>query len=97
MIVKSVGVWSVGRIYGTISAGMGLLFGLFVAALSVVGAGFAGRNEGMPPFMGSLFGVGAVILLPIFYGVLGVVMGALAAALYNVFAGMVGGIEVDLQ
>jgi hypothetical protein len=44
-----------------------------------------------------MFGVGAIIVLPIFYGVLGVVMGALTAALYNLFAGMFGGIELDIQ
>jgi hypothetical protein len=29
--------------------------------------------------------------------VLGIIMGALTAALYNLFAGMFGGIEMDIQ
>ena len=37
----------------------------------------------------ALMGVGAVIALPILYGVMGFVIGAIGAALYNFFAGMV--------
>ena len=51
----------------------------------------------MPAGLGALFGVGAVIFLPICYGVLGLLAGALTAALYNLFAGMVGGVEMDLK
>jgi hypothetical protein len=50
-----------------------------------------------PAFIAAMLGVGAVIFLPIFYGVLGVVMGALSAALYNLFAGMVGGVKIELE
>jgi hypothetical protein len=32
----------------------------------------------------------------VFYAILGVVFGALTAALYNVVAGMLGGVEIDL-
>ena len=47
----------------------------------------------MPGWFGGLFGVGAVIFLPIFYGVLGAIGGALAALIYNIIAGMVGGLR----
>jgi hypothetical protein len=44
-----------------------------------------------------IFGVGAIVLFPVFYGVLGFIMAAIMAGLYNLFAGLVGGIELDLQ
>jgi hypothetical protein len=44
-----------------------------------------------------MFGAGAIILLPLFYGMLGMVMGAIGAALYNLFAGMFGGIELETE
>lgn len=47
--------------------------------------------------MGLLFGVGSVIFLPIFYGVLGFVFGLLTALLYNLVARFVGGIEVEVE
>ena len=95
MIVKSVGVISVAKIYAAISAAMGLLIGIVFAMASMVGAGL-GESSEMSMF-GPMLGVGAVIALPIFYGCFGFVGGAIGAALYNVFAGMVGGVRLDLE
>ena len=102
MVVRRVGVWSAARLYGGLSATMGLLFGAVLALIALAGgmAGAADSGSAGGPvsaLMGAMFGVGAIIVLPIFYGVLGVVMGALTAALYNLFAGMFGGIEMDIQ
>ena len=44
-----------------------------------------------------LFGAAAIIVLPIFYGVLGFVFSLIGAALYNVVASVVGGVELDVQ
>jgi hypothetical protein len=95
MVVKRFGVLSVAKVYGALSAAMGLLFGLIFAAASTIGAGFS--DEPSTPFIGAMFGAGAVIILPIFYGVLGLCMGALSAALYNLFAGMVGGVRIEVE
>jgi len=38
-----------------------------------------------------------LIILPIFYGVVGFIAGAIGAALYNLIAGMVGGIEIEVE
>jgi hypothetical protein len=46
---------------------------------------------------GALLGVGAIVVLPILYGCLGFVFTMLAAALYNLVAGWVGGVELDIQ
>jgi hypothetical protein len=97
MIVRRIGVWSVAKMYATVSASMGLLIGLLLACASLVGAGFASQNGSMPPGMAAMFGVGAAVMLPIMYGVLGLIVGAIGAALYNLFAGMVGGVEVDMS
>src|SRR5688572_27179154 len=103
MVVRRIGVWSAARLYGGLSAVMGLLFGAIVAIVALLG-GMAGAavpdasTSGFPTgALGALFGVGAIVLLPIFYGVLGIIMGALTAALYNLFAGLFGGIELDIQ
>jgi hypothetical protein len=98
MIIRRVGVWSVSRMYGAVSAVGGLLGGLLLAgvALFSASAGSAAPNEDMPAFLGPIFGIGAVIFLPIFYGVLGILAGAIGGGLYNLFAGMVGGIEIDV-
>lgn len=100
MVIRRVGVWSVAKLYGGMLAAMGLLFGLIFALVSLLGVGLASAahsNDNLPggPLIGAMFGVGAVIALPIFYGILGIVMGALSAALYNLFAGIFGGIDIE--
>jgi hypothetical protein len=42
-------------------------------------------------------GVAMLIFLPILYGVAGFVFGAIAAAVYNLIAGIVGGIEIEVE
>jgi hypothetical protein len=47
--------------------------------------------------MGAIVGVGAVVMLPLMYGVFGIIGGAIGAALYNLFANLVGGVELDIS
>jgi hypothetical protein len=102
MVIRHVGVWSVSRLYGALMAAMGLLFGCLFALIGMAGgmagamkeSGAGGLGAGA---IGMMFGVGAIVFLPLFYGVLGLVMGALSAALYNLFAGLLGGIELDTE
>lgn len=105
MIIRSVGIWSVARLYGAITASVGLIFGLIFAIAATVG-GFAGalnapvsaRGQSLA-FSGlsAMFGVGALIFMPIVYGIMGLIGGAIGAGLYNLFAEMLGGIEVEVQ
>ena len=98
MILKSIGVWSCARISGAIYGTLGILFGLLFAFLSFIGAGLSATQAGgESALVGLFFGVGAVFILPVFYGVMGLIMGAITAVLYNLFAGMVGGLELDLE
>lgn len=96
MIVTRIGAWSMGRIYGAISAAFGLLIGLVFAAVSIAGSSLRATDD-IPAGFGALFGIGAVVLMPVCYGLLGLLAGALTAALYNLFAGMVGGVELEMK
>jgi hypothetical protein len=95
MTITRVGPLSVAKVAGLLYVIMGLVFGAFVSLAAMIG-GFAANQEGAGAF-GALFGVGAIILLPIFYGCLGFVMTLIMAALFNVATGIVGGVEVDAR
>ena len=95
MIVKRVGPLSFAKISGMLYGLMGLIFGAFISLFSVVGGALA--PDGDTGFAGMLFGAAAIVILPIFYGVAGFVMSLIGAALYNVAAGWVGGVELDVQ
>jgi len=98
MILRRVGVLSLGKVFGVLYALMGLIFGAIFALLSLVGAGIGAASSGSnEAFLGAIFGVGAVIFLPIFYGVFGFLGGLLTAALYNLVARIMGGLELELE
>ena len=95
MIVKRIGPLSVGKVAGTLYAVLGVLIGGVFSLIAMAG-GMASDTAGASG-MGALIGVGAIVFFPILYGGLGFLFTMLAAALYNIVAGMVGGIELDMQ
>jgi len=42
-------------------------------------------------------GAAAIIILPIMYGIFGFIGGAIGAWIYNLVAGWIGGIEIELE
>ncbi|MGD8376439.1 MAG: hypothetical protein PVF68_09885 [Acidobacteriota bacterium] len=98
MVVRSIGVLSCGKILGILYAAIGLLVGMFFSLFALVG-GFAGALQGEPggAILSFVFGVGAVFLLPIVYGIMGFLGGVITAVIYNLAAGAVGGLEVELE
>ena len=95
MELRSVHPLSVAKILGAMYAAMGLVFGCFFALIGLFASPLAdGRGQAFPGFM---FGIGAVVVFPIFYGCIGLVSGAIGGWLYNVFADLLGGVRVDLQ
>jgi hypothetical protein len=98
MVIRNIGVGSLAKILGALYAIWGFIFGVIVALIALAGAGMgAAGDSDMPGWLGGVFGVGAVIFLPICYGILGFIGGALSAVMYNVVAGMVGGLHVETE
>jgi len=96
MIVKRVVPLSAAKMVGVLNMLFGLLFGALISLVSILG-GAIGAATDDNQFAGMLFGAGAIIILPIFYGVFGFVTTLIGAALYNVVASMVGGVELEVQ
>jgi len=94
MVVTRVSPLSCAKIAGVLYAIMGLLFGGLFSLLATIGA-FASPDSGAG-MLGAVFGIGAVLIMPIFYGCIGFVMTLISAALYNAIAGMIGGVEIDV-
>lgn len=94
MVVRRVGVFSLAKVSGALYALLGLLIGACITLFSLVGSAMVPKDAG---FGGMIFGAAAIIVVPIFYGVLGFIMSAIMGALYNLIAGWVGGVEIDVQ
>jgi hypothetical protein len=95
MVITRVGPVSCAKITGTLYAIVGLLMGGVVSLVALAG-GF-GSNTSERGAIGAIIGMGSVIVFPICYGAIGFVASLIGAWLYNVLAGMVGGIQLDVQ
>lgn len=99
--IKKIGVLSVAKMYAAIMLVMSLLisipYGLFVIGISLMGASAGGNNGLLVGGGGIVVGILLMVGLPIMYGAIGFVAGAIGALLYNLFAGMVGGIEIEVE
>ena len=94
MILKSISVRSAAKLAGLLYGLMGLIFGAIVSLFALLGLSVAGNTEEQAGF---LFGVGAVVIIPVFYGVAGYIGTAIATALFNLVAGWTGGLEIDIE
>jgi hypothetical protein len=92
MVIRRIEPMSAAKCGGVLYALLGLVFGVIFSLLSLTGMGGAGMAA-----YGMLFGVGAIIILPILYGILGFIFLGIAAALYNVAAKMAGGLEIQVE
>jgi hypothetical protein len=97
MVINRVGPLSAAKIAGALYAILGLIFGAIISVIALGGGMAANSDEPGAAAMGAIFGAGAVILLPLFYGALGFLMTLLMAALFNMTARMVGGVQIDVS
>jgi Transmembrane domain of unknown function (DUF3566) len=99
--LKRIGPGSAFKVGLVTYAILGLVIGGCFAFFSMVAGsvgGLAGSQAGMGARMlGMGFGIGAIIIAPIFYGIIGGIGAALGALIYNLAAGWIGGLEVDIS
>jgi hypothetical protein len=107
MVIRRVNAMSCAKVGGALYAGLGLLFAAGFSLFFLVLGGTFGMPDGIAATgAGGLgaasigFGaaaIAAIVALPIFYGVIGAIGGLVTAFLYNLVAGFVGGIEIDVE
>jgi hypothetical protein len=95
MVIKRLAPLSLAKIVGMLYVVLGLIFGATFSLAAMAGA-FAFDQADTPLFF-RFMGTGAVFMFPIFYGCLGFIVSLVAAWLYNILAGLVGGIEIEIQ
>jgi len=84
---------------GVLYACMGLIF-LPIFMLAAAAGAFAQHAQGAQAapaavVAGIMFGMG--IFMPVIYGVMGFIFGVIGAAIYNLVARWIGGIEVEVE
>jgi len=100
--INKMGVLSVAKMQGIMGLVIGLIigviYGLIIILYSLLGAGMVGGDAALAVGGGGVvIGIIAMIAFPIMYGIFGFIGGAIGALIYNLFAGMVGGIEMEVE
>ena len=99
--LKRIGPGSAFKVGALTYAILGLVVGACLAFFSMA-AGSLGGLAGSPASpaaraFGLGMGLGAIIIVPILYGIIGGIGGAIGAFIYNLVAGWIGGLEVDIS
>jgi hypothetical protein len=94
MIIKRVAVLKLAIFQSALMAAFGLIVALIFMVFGAMFSGLAGHQAAGAMGVAGIF---MLIILPIFYGVVGFIAGAIGAALYNLIAGIVGGIEIEVE
>lgn len=103
MVVKRVGVFSVAKIQALLAFAIGLMLGviyglffmLFGAAMSALAP--RGGDQAIGGLGSIVIGLAMMIGFPIMTGIMGFIGGMINALIYNIAAGIVGGIKLDLE
>lgn len=90
--VRRIGAVSAAKMMGVLYGLLGLIFGLFISLIALASGGVMQESTGSP-----IFGVMAIIALPLLYGALGALSGLLMAALYNLVAKYIGGVKIETE
>jgi hypothetical protein len=102
MTIKRFGVISIAKMYGLLMFIFGLVFGVIYGLILIVfGAAITALTPNSDATAGGVstvvMGLAMMIGFPIFYGILGLIMGAIGALIYNAVAGIIGGVKFELE
>jgi hypothetical protein len=95
-VLKHVGVLSVAKITALFGVIFGLIYGILFSVFAAAFVSLMPGVSGLGPLAAGGIGIVLVILTAIVGAIGGFIYGAVVAFLYNVFAGWIGGVEIDL-
>ena len=103
MTIRRFSVFSVAKIQGLLGFVIGLLIGVLYGLFFMVFGAFMsslaprGDSQAMGGAGSIVIGLLIMIAVPVFYGILGFIGGAIGALVYNLAAGVVGGVRFELE
>jgi hypothetical protein len=91
--IHRVGVMQMAKTSGALYVLLGLIVGVPILYFMSASA----KTQPGIPGLGSSVGLWTIVLIPVIYGIFGFISGLLLAALYNLVAGLTGGIAIELE
>lgn len=99
MVLRRIGPLSAGKITAVLYALLGLIIGGLMTLFALMGGSPAaepGAADAMGGY-GAMFGMAAVVVLPIVWGIVGFIAGLISAFCFNIAAKIGGGVDLDLS
>jgi hypothetical protein len=93
-IIKRFGVIKMASFMGLYGVAMGLIFGIIFALFSLGGIAY---TEAISGIFGFMFGIWAIIFLPIFYGIMMFLVGLIFTPIINLILRIINGIDLDIE
>lgn len=97
MRIKKIEPLSAAKLMASVYAAVGLLIGGIVSLFALFGGLLAAMGGEAGGWLGVLFGVGAIVVMPLVYGTMGFIGGLIASVAYNLMASIVGPLEVQVE
>lgn len=97
MTITRVGVFSVAKIQAAIMAVFGLIIGVIYGLFFMLFGAIMMSQSGGSGASGVVIGLLMMVGIPIMYGIIGFIAGAIGALIYNLAAGFAGGIEIEVE
>lgn len=91
--LKRIAPLQLGKMAACLYGAMGLIAVPFILMMSAISATMPAAQRGIFAMMG----VGFAIAAPVLYAAMGFVIGVIGAAIYNLVAKWIGGIEVEVE
>jgi hypothetical protein len=95
MVINRFAPLSCAKVVGILYVFVGLVVGGIISLAAMVGAFSSDTTHA--PFIGAFVGIGSIIFFPLLYGCMGFISALIGAWLYNLMAGFVGGIQMEVQ
>ncbi|HEY8010835.1 MAG TPA: hypothetical protein VIE67_07520 [Rudaea sp.] len=92
MVIKSISVLKLAIFQGAMGVALGLIAALLFMTFGSMIGGLTNHAAA-----GMFGGIAMLIFLPIMYGICGFIAGAVGAFVYNLVAGVVGGVEIETE
>jgi hypothetical protein len=95
--LKSITPLQAGKVMAALHGAMSLIFVPFLIGFAML-ASFLPKTADAPPSAVMIgIAIGLAIVMPLFYAATGFVTGLIGAVVYNLIAGWVGGLEVEVE
>lgn len=89
--IKEIDIMSAGTLNGAFGVCIGVIVGVIFALFNLLAVMMGAGNAGI------VMAIGALFVFPLIYGVLAFIGGLVGALIYNLVAGMAGGIRIKVE